>query len=137
MADNFGVQFWLHDGTALNQIDGVLSLTPASGARSTYKTTDHGTTGGVHTYQGEPLREPGTFTVRIKYLSGSADDIVLLAALADPTPRAYKWVYAPARQITGNAILTDYSVQEMGLEGQQEAILTFQASGAATPAAAS
>lgn len=131
---NFGVEFWLHNGSALTQLAEVLSITPSSPSRGTYQDSHHGTV-GAHTYKGEPLLEPGTLTVRINYLSGSDTDTLLLAALADPAPRAYKSVHNGAsgkRSITGSAILTGYAVQDMPLTGKQEAVLTFQASGAAT-----
>lgn len=138
MADqpNFGGQFWLWNGSALQRVLGVLAAGFPNPERATYKNTTHETTGGAHTYRGEPLQEPGTFTIRIQYDSDSETDQLLLDALADPDPRAYERIFPGGngqRKIEGEAILTSYEVQEQGFEGQQEAILTFQASGAAAP----
>lgn len=137
MADgNFGVQFWLHNGTALTKLAGVTSVKPTEPERGTYRTTTHDTSGGAHTYQGEALVDPGALTVVLDYVSGSATDTLLLDALADPDPRAYQ-VLMPGglRKVDGFVILTRYGSPEMGLEGKQESTLTFQASGATNPAA--
>lgn len=132
---NFGVQFWLHNGTALTKLVGVTSVKPPEPERGTYRTTTHDTTGGAHTFQGEALVDPGALSVTLDYDSGSATDDLLLEALADPAPRAYEIRYpGGTRKVTGYAILTRYGSPEMGLEGKQESTLSFQASGAATPA---
>ncbi|SEI68243.1 hypothetical protein SAMN05518849_101543 [Sphingobium sp. AP50] len=136
---NKGAEFWLHDTAEdeLAKLAGVLSVTPSNPTRATYQDSDHDTV-AAHTYQGEDLMEPGTLTVRINYLSGSATDTLLLAALADKAPRPYKSVHNAAastkRKISGSVILTSYAVQDMPITGKQEAVLTFQASGAATHA---
>ncbi|MBA4092397.1 MAG: hypothetical protein C0494_17645 [Sphingobium sp.] len=133
---NFGVQFWLWNGTALTKLAGVTSVKPAETERGTYRTTTHDTTGGAHTYQGEALVEPGALTVVMDYESGSPTDLLLLAALADPDPRAYRIIFpGGVRKVDGFTILTRYGSPEMGLEGKQESTLTFQASGAGTQAA--
>ncbi|MCW3837811.1 hypothetical protein ACFQ1E_17335 [Sphingomonas canadensis] len=134
---NFGGEFWLADSAGtLTEIDGVLSAAFPNPTRGTYRTSNHKTTGG-HTYKAEALPEPGTFTVRIQYDSGSATDLLLLDAYTDKEPRAYRRVFPGGsgnRMLDGEAILTNYQVQDQALEGQQEAILTFQGSGGVTPA---
>lgn len=137
---NFGAEFYFTDiADAEFEIPEVLSVTPSNPTRGTYQNSHHKTV-GAHTYEGEALLEPGTLTVRINYLSGSEADLKLLAMLNHKSPKAYRSVHtagAGKRQISGNAILTGYAPQDMPLTGKQEAVLTFQASGAGTHGAVS
>lgn len=133
---NFGVEFFFTDATNEEfEIPEVLSVTPSNPTRATYQDSHHKTV-DAHTYKGEALLEPGTLTVRINYLSGSEADAKLLAMLAVLDPKPYRSVHNGAagakRQVAGNAILTGYAPQDMPITGKQEAVLTFQASGAAT-----
>ncbi|MBJ7440569.1 MAG: hypothetical protein JHD35_16285 [Sphingopyxis sp.] len=135
---NFGAEFHFTDiADAEFEIPEVLSVTPSNPTRPTYQNSHHKTE-GAHTYEGEALLEPGTLTVQVNYLSGSAADLKLLAMLNHPSPKPYHSVHnagAGKRKISGNAILTGYAPGAMPITGKQEATLTFQASGAATHAA--
>lgn len=135
---NFGVEFHFTDADDDEfEILEVLSVTPSNPTRPTYQDSHHKTV-DAHTYKGEKLLEPGTLTVRVNYLSGSTHDAKLLAMLAVLDPKPYRSVHngsaGAKRQISGQAILTGYQPQDMPLTGKQEAVLTFQASGAAVHA---
>lgn len=136
---NFGAEFYFTDNTdAEFEVPDVLSVVPSNPNRAVYQDTHHKTE-GAHTYVGEALLDPGTLTVRINYLSGSSADLKLLEMLNKPSPKPYRSLHQAGngkRQISGMAILTGYAPQEMPLTGKQEAVLTFQASGVATHAAA-
>ncbi|MEO7466922.1 MAG: hypothetical protein ABIV36_07915 [Sphingobium limneticum] len=136
---NFGVEFHFTDADGEEfEILEVLSVTPSNPSRPTYQDSHHKTE-GAHTYKGEALLEPGTLTVRVNYLSGSAHDTKLLAMLNVLDPKPYRSVHNGAagtkRQVAGQAILTGYQPQDMPLTGKQEAVLNFQASGIAAHAA--
>jgi hypothetical protein len=136
---NFGVEFYFTDiADAEFEIPEVLSCTPSNPTRATYQNSHHKTE-IAHTYEGEALLEPGTLTVRVNYLSGSEADLKLLAMLNFKSPKPYRSLHTAGsgkRQIAGTAILTGYAPQDMPLTGKQEAVLTFQASGAGTHGAA-
>lgn len=136
---NFGAEFYFTDVDDEEfEVPEVLSVTPSAPTRGTYQNSHH-KTAGAHTYEGEALLEPGTLTVRINYLSGSPADLKLLAMTNFKSPKPYRSLHTAGvgkRQISGNAILTAYTPQEMPLTGKQEAVLTFQASGVAAHAAA-
>ena len=136
---NFGAEFYYTDVSNEEfEIPEVLSVSPSNPTRATYQDSHHKTQ-GAHTYKGEALLDPGTLTVRINYLSGSQADLKLLALLQGGGARPYRSIHAAdggKRQVSGLAILTGYAPQEMPLTGKQEAVLTFQASGVATHAAA-
>lgn len=135
---NFGAEFWFTDiDDEEFEIPEVLTVTPSNPTRPTYQNSHHKTV-GAHTYEGEELLEPGTLTVQVNYLSGSAADLKLLAMVNHKSPKPYKSVHSAAagkRKIGGNAILTSYAPGPMPITGKQEATLTFQASGVATHAA--
>lgn len=135
---NFGAEFYFTDiADAEFEIPEVLSVTPSNPTRPTYQNSHHKTE-GAHTYEGEALLEPGTLTVQVNYLSGSAADLKLLAMLNHTSPKPYRSVHnagATKRKISGDAILTGYAPGPMPITGKQEATLTFQASGVATHAA--
>ena len=135
---NFGAEFWFTDINDVEfEIPEVLSVTPSNPTRATYQNSHHKTV-DAHTYEGEALLEPGTLTVQINYLSGSATDLKLLAMLNYKSPKPYRSAHnadGGKRQISGSVILTGYAPGAMPLTGKQEATLTFQASGVATHAA--
>lgn len=130
---NFGGRIKLHDGAQLFEIADVRRVDFPNPERGTYRNTNHAETSGAHTYHGEELTEPGTMTVQIGHVAGSATAALVIAAQADPEPRAFERYFPGPNgteyMVSGYAILTSAPIEPQETTGEQLQTLNFQLSG--------
>lgn len=130
---NFGGRIKLHDGAQLAEIADVRRVDFPNPERGTYRNTNHAETSGAHTYHGEELLEPGTMTVQIGHVAGSATAALVVAAAADPEPRAFERYFpgpnGTTYMVSGAAILTSAPIEPQETTGEQLQTLNFQLSG--------
>lgn len=138
-----GAKFHLHDGTALVEFDGVLSVNRPALAVDTVDSTHHGTAGGVRTFI-PGLADPGEISVELFYNPGSITDTKILAQLAamaarTALSRAFKVeVKEPDgtyQAVTGDCIPTGYEVTGISPDDRMVATFTAKVTGATTQAA--
>lgn len=102
-------QFWLHDGTALVRLSGVKSIKFPTAERGEVEITDLDSDAAEFA---PDLPDFGDFPVVFNHRDGSATDVLLAAANADPNERAFKIVLAVrgvlTSDYTGVAFLKTY-----------------------------
>lgn len=128
-----GAKFHLFNGTALTKVSEVLSLTPPSPTRDTIDTTTHDSTGDYREFISN-LIDAGEATVLIHYNPGSADDVLLNAALAAGDLRAFAIdLNRPGggtqQRIAGSALLTSYASADVVIDDKMTATITLKVSG--------
>lgn len=135
----WGLEFHLHDGTALVQLAGVFEVAAPPDEWGTADKTHFKSPGRRREYI-KTLIDGGSIDAKMWYVAGSATDILCRAAFADVGSRAYKMVIpdedgAGAWEIEGTLLATAYT-RELPIDGGMAAILKVQFTGAQTEAAA-
>ncbi|HYI42683.1 MAG TPA: phage tail tube protein [Sphingomicrobium sp.] len=106
-------EFHLHDGAspgALVELAELLEVPLPAGAADLIETS-HMKTEGFKSYINAPLKEGEEADLVMNYIPGSATDVLLRAAKAAGTARAYRIVLvvgAGTWEITGSLIVRDY-----------------------------
>jgi hypothetical protein len=134
----FGAKAWLHNGTTLTELDGVLAVSPPNLEIETVDSTHHGSSGGIRTFI-PGLGDPGEISFRIFYSPGSATDTLLIAAVAARTTRAFK-VAVPEtdgtlQEVTGTCIPTSYAKDDVVIDDKMTAVFKGKVTGAYSQAA--
>lgn len=130
-------EFHLHDGTSLVELEEVLSISLPSGAPDLVETS-HMKTTGFKTYINAPLQEGEEAEITMNYDPGSATDVLIRAAKAAGTSRAYKIVItntAGEWEISGNLVVRDY-IRDVPMDDRKVATMRVKWVGAETEAAA-
>ena len=131
---------YLHDGTALVKLAGVVSITPPDPVLDEVEVTD---LEAVNRYRDfiPTMRDSGVITAVLNYVGGSATDTLLRAAKIAATDRAWEIVYSDddgtaLRKISGTGWVKRYSEPEITLDGVKQNNLEICVRGASTEAAA-
>lgn len=135
-----GSELWLHNGTALVKLAGVVSITPPDPTIDEVEVTDLDATDRYRKFI-PTMRDPGTITAVLNYVGGSATDTLILAARAAADERDWEVVFADAdgaglRKYSGVGFVKRYSPPEISIEGVQQSTLEIRVSGAITEEAA-
>lgn len=107
-------EFHLHNGAspgALVELDELLEVPLPSGASDLIETS-HMKTTGFKSYINAPLKEGEEADLVMNYIPGSPSDVLLRAAKAEGTARAYKIVLvkgAGTWEVSGSLIVRDYT----------------------------
>lgn len=130
---------YLHNGTTLVKLAGVVSITPPNPEVGEAEVTDLEATDRYRSFI-PTMRDPGMIEAVMNYVGGSATDTLLRAAKIAADTRAWKVVYSDddgvaLRQITGSGYVQGLTEPEISLEGVKQVTLTIRVSGAVTEAA--
>jgi len=128
-----GARFHLFNGTALQKIAEVVSLTPPSPTRDTIDTTTHDSTGDYREFISS-LIDAGEATVLIHYNPGSVDDTLINTAMAAGDLRAFamdlnKPGTTAQHRVSGSALVTSYAPADVVIDDKMTASLTLKVSG--------
>ena len=131
---------WLHNGTALVKVAGVVSITPPDPVIDEVEVTDLEAVDRYRSYI-PTMRDPGKIEAVLNYVGGSATDTLLRAARLAADTRAWEVVYSDddgtgLRKISGSGFVMRYSEPEITLDGVKQSTLEIRVSGAITEAAA-
>ena len=133
-----GAKVWLHNGTILTQLGELVSVTPPQRSRDTIDTTHHGSTGDYREFVSS-LIDAGEVSFTINWVPNDATDTLLNAAFAAGDVRSFAVDVnrvTGMQRISGSAILTEFSPDEVGIEDKMTAQLTLKVSGPITFGAA-
>jgi len=130
---------YLHDGSALVKLAGVVSITPPTPSMGEAEVTDLEAVNRYRSYI-PTMRDPGTLEATLNYVGGSATDILLRAAHLAADIRAFEVVYSddegePLRKIAALGYVQSLSEPEISLEGVKQQVVSIRVSGAITESA--
>jgi hypothetical protein len=136
----WGGKFWIHNGTALQQILNATEVGLPEDKLDVHETTTLAASGRRKTYIAG-LIDGGSFSVSLNHIANSADDILLRTLMAAAgTSRAFKIAIpdetgTPYRMYTGTVIVEGYKINPIKPNDVMTSELTLRVSGAVTEAA--
>ena len=131
---------WLHNGTTLVKLAGVVSITPPDPVMDEVEVTDLDATNRYRDFI-PTMRDSGMVSAVLNYVGGSATDTMLRAAKIAADDLAWEIVYSdedgvPLRKVSGTGWVKRLSEPEITLDGVKQVTLEIRVRGASTEAAA-
>ena len=115
----------------------LISIQLPGMSRNTDDATTHDSAGGAMEFIADGIYDPGSMTLRMKYIAGSANDTAFTTAMTSgtlPNVKAHVKTASGFQAWTFTGYVTGYEPADMPITGQQEATLTLKVSGAVTKA---
>lgn len=138
----FGTEFWFGpSGGTLVKVPELVSLSPPSRDRELIDVTSHDSAGGVKEYCPAGTIDPGELSGEMYYIAQSAIDLAFLAAINSnpPTLLDCRIVLRSAGTAlasqTFQGFLTNYAIQDLGVEDKQMVSFTVKVTGPIVQAA--
>lgn len=135
----FGAKAYLHDGTSLFELDGVVGVSPPSPEVGNTETTHMGSAGGARTFMAT-LIDYGSISIRLFLSPGSTTDTKVLAFIAARLQRAFKISVVETdgtyQEMSCNVIPMGLDYDEVVIDDKMTYVLKAKVSGAVTQAAA-
>lgn len=136
----WGGKFWIHNGTALQQLVNVTECGMPEDSVDEVETTTLAAANRRKTYVAG-LIDGGTFEVHLNHIANSADDILCRTLMASiGTNRAFKIAVpdetgAPYRMYTGTVVVKGYKISPLKPNEVMSSTLSVRLTGAVTEAA--
>jgi hypothetical protein len=124
--------------TATHRVAELLTLQPPQWERGTQDVTTHDSAGQAREYIAEGVYDAGEISGTLHYIAGSTGDLAMLSAMIGGTLLNCRCVLKGAtgtQDLSFQGFLTNYSPDEMEVEGKQTASFTVKVTGAVTQGA--
>jgi hypothetical protein len=133
----FANEFWFGPvGGTLVKIAELDKIDPPNDKRGTTNVTTHDSVGGAEEFMSEGTYDPGDMSISGMFISGSAGDLALAAALGTGDPMGFKIVErgaaAALRDRSGACLVTDYGPDTYDLKNPQRFQCKFKVTGPVT-----
>lgn len=115
----------------------LISIQPPGMSRNTDDATTHDSAGGAMEFIADGIYDPGSMSLRMKYIAGSTNDAAFTTAMtggALQNVKVHVKTAAGFQAWTFSGYVTAYEIGDMPITGQQECTLTLKVSGAVTKA---